>query len=70
MTLYSVPKTPFQGGSSLRARWKDKDGRIYEWDSQHGALEVYNKRGKHLGEFDYKTGNQTKPADPKRTIEP
>ena len=63
------PKTPVQGGGKLRARWKDSDGKIYEWDSQHGELEKYDKR-KHLGAFDYKTGDKIKPADPKRRIEP
>ena len=64
------PKTPVQGGGKLRARWKDPDGKIYEWDSQHGELEKYDRRGKHLGAFDYKTGEQIKPAEPKRKIEP
>jgi len=62
-------KTRMKGGG-LRPRWKDKKGTIYEWDFQHGAVEKYNKRGKHLGEFDHASGNQTKPADPTRTIEP
>ncbi|WP_447775445.1 colicin E3/pyocin S6 family cytotoxin [Pseudomonas chlororaphis] len=66
---WSKPKTPKKGGG-LRDRWKDKDGTIYEWDSQHGRLEKYNKRGKHLGEFDPITGQQTKPADKTRVIEP
>jgi len=64
------PKTPVQGGGALRKRWKDADGNIYEWDSRHGTLEKYNKRGKHLGEFDPSTGTQIKPADPTRRVEP
>ncbi|MGV3058115.1 colicin E3/pyocin S6 family cytotoxin [[Pasteurella] aerogenes] len=63
-------KTPIQGGGKLRNRWKDSEGNIYEWDSQHGTLEKYNHKGKHLGEFNYKTGEQTKSADPTRRIEP
>ncbi|WP_256989347.1 colicin E3/pyocin S6 family cytotoxin [Rhodococcus sp. 05-2254-6] len=39
---------------------------MYEWDSQHGAVEKYSKNGKHLGEFDPNTGAQTKPPDPTR----
>ncbi len=62
-------KTPIQGGGGLRERWKDKKGRIYEWDSQHGNVEVYSKQGKHIGEFNHITGQQTKDADPKRKIE-
>ncbi|NBI43654.1 hypothetical protein GVX76_09220 [[Haemophilus] felis] len=63
-------KTPVQGGGKLRARWKDKDNKIFEWDSQHGELEMYDKRGRHLGAFDPKTGKQIKDPDPKRRIEP
>ncbi|MGV6988173.1 colicin E3/pyocin S6 family cytotoxin [Testudinibacter sp. P80/BLE/0925] len=43
----SKEKTPVQGGIKLRNRWKDKDGNIYEWGSQHGSLEKYNKHGNH-----------------------
>ncbi|WP_236798285.1 colicin E3/pyocin S6 family cytotoxin [Aliivibrio fischeri] len=61
------PKTKVQGGGKLRERWIDKKGRIYEWDYQHGKVEVYDKTGQnHLGEFDHKTGEQTKKSDPKR----
>lgn len=60
------PKTPRTGGGGLRARWQDgKD--ILEWDYQHGTVERYNKQGKHLGEFDPNTGDQTKDAVPGRT---
>lgn len=61
-------KTYVQGGGKKRPRWKDKK-RIYEWDSQHGKVEVYDKNGKHLGEFDHITGKQTKPKDPTRKVE-
>jgi hypothetical protein len=63
-------KTPIKGGGGLRKRWKTRDGTIFEWDSQHGAVEMYNKRGKHLGEFDPDTGEQTKEADNTREVEP
>nr|WP_232799327.1 colicin E3/pyocin S6 family cytotoxin [Proteus vulgaris] len=63
-------KTPKQGGAGKLNRWKgDKGRRIYEWDSQHGELEGYRASdGQHIGAFDPKTGNQLKPADPKRNI--
>lgn len=63
-------KTPKQGGAGKRNRWKgDKGRRIYEWDSQLGELEGYRASdGQHIGAFDPKTGNQLKPADPKRNI--
>jgi hypothetical protein len=67
---WATPKTPIKGGGGLRPRWKDRSGTIYEWDFQHGAVEKYNKRGKHLGEFNHETGTQNKPADPTRKVEP
>jgi len=54
---------------SQRMRWKDKKF-IYEWDSLHGKVEKYDKRGRHLGEFDHLTGEQTKEADRTRFIQP
>ncbi|HRI51090.1 MAG TPA: colicin E3/pyocin S6 family cytotoxin [Pseudomonadota bacterium] len=62
-------KTAVQGGGTLRKRWKDVDGTIYEWDSRHGTVEKYTKQGKHIGEFDPKTGVQLKPRDPTRRVE-
>ncbi len=63
-------KTPVQGGGGTRTRWQQPDGTILEWDSQHHAVEMYNNRGVHLGEFDPITGLPTKPADPTRNITP
>ncbi|EIF00529.1 colicin E3/pyocin S6 family cytotoxin [Saccharomonospora glauca] len=63
-------KTSVQGGGSLRDRWKDKKGKIYEWDSMHAELEVYNKRGKHLGVVDHMTGEMKKGPVPGRRVEP
>ncbi|WMJ00263.1 colicin E3/pyocin S6 family cytotoxin [Pseudomonas chlororaphis subsp. aurantiaca] len=63
-------KTSVQGGGGRRKRWKTAKGLILEWDSQHGAVEIYDKRGRHLGEFDPLTGEQTKAADRTRSIEP
>lgn len=62
-------KTSVRGGGKKRRRWKDASGKIYEWDSQHGKVEMYTKQGKHLGEYDPKTGEQTKPADSTRRVE-
>ncbi|MCW7554510.1 colicin E3/pyocin S6 family cytotoxin [Endozoicomonas gorgoniicola] len=63
-------KTPVQGGGQVRARWKDSKGNIYEWDYQHGSIEKYDKRGKHLGEYDPNTGKPLKKADSTRRVEP
>ncbi|HEK1686894.1 TPA: S-type pyocin domain-containing protein [Pseudomonas putida] len=62
-------KSSVLGGGKLRRRWVDSKGRIYEWDSQHGRVELYDKQGRHLGEFDSVSGNQTKSAVPGRTTE-
>ena len=43
---------------------------IYEWDYQHGRVEVYDRRGRHIGEYDPETGAQTKPANPDYQVEP
>ncbi len=52
-----------------RRRWVDSKGRIYEWDSQHGEVEVYDKTGKkHLGAFDPNTGEKKKDGAPSRKI--
>ena len=66
------PKTPKQNGAGLRQRWIDQDdGRIFEWDSRHGRVEVYSRRGKpHLGEFDPNTGERTKGPNPNYQVEP
>lgn len=64
---WAKSKASLQGGGGKRHRWVDSSGKIYEWDSQHGAVEMYDKRGKHLGEYDPETGEQTKPAKPGRT---
>jgi hypothetical protein len=58
------------GTKGRRRRWKDSDGNIYEWDSQHGTLEKYNRHGRHLGEVDPTNGHQITPAIPTRRIEP
>ncbi|WP_413204497.1 colicin E3/pyocin S6 family cytotoxin [Rhodospirillum sp. A1_3_36] len=68
-THRATPKTRNAAGK-LRARWKDSDSKIYEWDYESGAVERYNRRGKHEGEFDHITGKRTKDADPSRSVEP
>jgi hypothetical protein len=62
-------KTIMSGGG-LRQRWKSRSGTIYEWDYQHGRVEVYDRRGRHLGEFDPNTGVRMKPANPNYQVDP
>lgn len=39
-----------------RARWRDANGDILEWDSRHGEVEVYDRQGRHKGSSDPNTG--------------
>jgi hypothetical protein len=67
---WRVPaKTPMPGGGR-RVRWKDPAGTIYEWDYQHGTVEMYDTRGRHLGEFDPDTGRRIKDANATRRVQP
>ncbi len=61
-------KTPYPGG--LRMRWKLSDGKILEWDYKKGEIELYTKRGLHLGAYDPNTGIQKDPPIPERRVEP
>ena len=62
------PKTRM--GGRLRPRWRDADGFIYEWDFRHGSIERYDRRGRHLGEFDPNTGRKIAEAVAGRRVEP
>jgi Cytotoxic len=43
--------------------WKSIDGkRFYTWDGRHGELEVFNKKGFHIGSFDPVNGEMLKSA--------
>lgn len=68
--IKAKPKTPRQGGAGLRERWIEEKGRrVFEWDSQHGELEVYlASDGSHIGAFNHVTGAQLKGPKKKRNI--
>ncbi|NOQ34701.1 MAG: hypothetical protein GQ569_02265 [Methylococcaceae bacterium] len=52
-----------------RKVYKDeKENLYYTWDSLHGEIEVFNKRGRHLGVADPITGKLIKPAVKGRKI--
>lgn len=53
----------------LRQRWKDRSGTIFEWDYRHGRVEMYNRRGRHIGQFDPGTGVRTKPPNAHHQVE-
>ena len=56
------------GAFKGRKRWRSADGgKYYEWDATHGEIEVYNRRGRHLGVLNAH-GLLIKDAVPGRTI--
>lgn len=64
--LSEQEELPWNGES----RWRSACGkRIYTYDQLHGHIEVYNKRGKHLGELDVETGEKIAPAKKGRSID-
>ncbi|NJM12882.1 MAG: hypothetical protein HC889_14330 [Synechococcaceae cyanobacterium SM1_2_3] len=76
MTQKPIPKPSFLdscdaiGAYGNVKRWRSKDGsRIYTWDSLHGEIEVFNKRGYHLGVIDAVHGHIIKEAVRGRKID-
>lgn len=66
MTKVPIPKPSYLDDMesytySKQKRWRSSHpDRIYTWDSLHGEIEVFNKRGKHLGVLDPVTGEMIK----------
>ena len=55
-----------RGGQKV---WRSPDSqRYYTWDALHGEIEVFTKRGKHLGALHAVTGALIKPAVKGRSI--
>lgn len=51
-------------------RWRNEDGsRLYEWDDLHGEIEVYDRRGFHLGTLNAVTGRREKEPTKGRRID-
>jgi hypothetical protein len=50
-------------------RWRDPDGNLYEYDGRHVELEVFNRRGSHIGVADVFTGEIIKPPRRGRKID-
>jgi hypothetical protein len=51
-------------------RWSsDKGDRLYTWDALHGEVEVFNRRGKHLGAKHAVSGDWIKEAVSGRSID-
>lgn len=57
------------GAFDGQKRWRSACGqRLYTWDSLHGEIEVFNRRGKHLGVIDAVHGQFIKDAVKGRAI--
>lgn len=50
-----------------RQTFRTRD-RYFQWDELHGEIEVYDKRGRHLGALDAKSGEPIKDAERGRKI--
>ena len=58
------------GAFNGERRWRSHGGkRLYTWDFLHGEIEVFSRRGRHLGVADARTGIRIKPAVKGRHID-
>ncbi|MBA0125086.1 hypothetical protein H0B56_05975 [Haloechinothrix sp. YIM 98757] len=58
------------GAPDGRKRWRNHNhDRYYTWDDVHGHIEVFNKRGRHIGALDAVTGELIGDAVPGRRID-
>lgn len=76
MSRKSIPNPCFLdnctylGAPHGEKRWRNEKGdRLYTWDYVHGEIEVFDKRGNHLGVLDPKSGVFVKPAVRGRKID-
>ena len=59
----------FFGVRGRKKIWRSPNReRYYTWDSLHGEIEVFTKRGSHLGALDAVTGALIKPPVKGRRI--
>ena len=60
----------YRGYKNGNQFWQSNDGRrLYTWDSLHGEIEIFNKRGHHLGAAHAVTGKFIKDAVEGRSID-
>lgn len=58
-----LDRIEFFGVRSGQKVWRSADReRYYTWDALHGEIEVFNKRGRHLGSLHAIRGVLIKPA--------
>ena len=71
----SIPRPGYLDGCEYlgyiygERRWRSPGGDyILTWDSLHGEIEVFSRRGEHRGVLDAVTGKPIKPARKERSI--
>jgi hypothetical protein len=68
--LDDSPEVERLGAYGGRLRWRSRERKqLYEWDSTHGEIEVYNLRGRHLGAAEPVLCILIKPADKRKRID-
>ena len=66
--VHNTQCTPWNKLQSFKGKTKTDGKKLYEKDYTHKDMEVYDRRGNHLGSADMSTGAMTKPPVPGRTI--
>jgi filamentous hemagglutinin len=56
-------------GRGRKTSGTGRDQRYYEWDYTHGDIEVYDRRGRHLGTMEPTTGDMYKDPVKGRSID-
>ena len=56
-------------GQDRKTSGTGRNKKYYEWDHTHNDIEVYDRKGNHLGSMDPTTGEMYKPAVPGRKID-
>ncbi len=60
----------YVGAVNGEKRWRSPDRkRLFTWDALHGEVEVFDRRGHHLGALEPDAGEMLKPAVKGRTID-
>lgn len=62
------PCPPWKNLKPHKGKTKTDGDKLYEKDYTHKDMEVYDKRGNHLGSADMNTGEMIKPPVPGRKI--
>lgn len=62
--------TQYTSAGKLRKEWTLPNGFKHLEDTRHGLVEMYDRVGKHLGQFDWVDGHQVSPPNPRYNLKP